>query len=396
MTWKAPVLAVSLTSSVALALVYWYLFTQHRTSCLRTWALGWTTYAVGFAVSLAVSGAPESDLLLLGNQVPAFISGLLLLWGTYAFMGRSARIKWWGIGTALGFGWMVVAVLADLPFFLLTLPTFFFLGFVYICTGIALLRLSQPSGIGTRVTGWAFVIWGLHKADFPFVYPIAWLAPWRYLLGATLGLTVAVGILLAYFQKAQEDWRESEEKYRSLVEQSGDPIYLLHDDRFEIINPKFEDLFGTTPEEASAPDFDFMTLVAPKSRPLIKERSKKLADGQELSPRYEFTALDKDGNEIDVDASVSYVPYRGGTATQGILRDITARKRAEEDLRLHREQLEEMVVERTAELRKIVDLMVGREVRMAELKEVVRKLRTQLEAAGLEPIADDPLLEGSG
>jgi hypothetical protein len=40
----------------------------------------------------------------------------------------------------------------------------------------------------------------------------------------------------------------------------------------------------------------------------------------------------------------------------------------------------------------MIDAMTGREVRMAELKNVIRALRAQLEDAGLSPIADDPLL----
>jgi hypothetical protein len=52
------------------------------------------------------------------------------------------------------------------------------------------------------------------------------------------------------------------------------------------------------------------------------------------------------------------------------------------------------VAERTSELRKMVNLMAGREVRMAELKGVIRQLRAQLAEAGLKSAADDPLLEG--
>jgi len=72
------------------------------------------------------------------------------------------------------------------------------------------------------------------------------------------------------------------------------------------------------------------------------------------------------------------------------------RRRAEVELRKHREHLEEMVEDRTAELRRMVNLMAGREVRMAELKEVIRTLRGQLMEAGLRPGADDPLLGTDG
>lgn len=71
------------------------------------------------------------------------------------------------------------------------------------------------------------------------------------------------------------------------------------------------------------------------------------------------------------------------------------RKRAEDALRRAHDELEQRVQEHTSELQTIINAMAGREVRMAELKETIRKLRAQLEEAGLTPVADDPLKEGS-
>ena len=56
-----------------------------------------------------------------------------------------------------------------------------------------------------------------------------------------------------------------------------------------------------------------------------------------------------------------------------------------------RDQLEETVESRTEDLQKTINLMAGREVRMADLKGVIQKLHQQLKEAGLTPVADDPL-----
>jgi PAS domain S-box-containing protein len=124
--------------------------------------------------------------------------------------------------------------------------------------------------------------------------------------------------------------RISEEKYRNLIDRSQDVIYLLYEGKFELINQRFKELLGYTLEEVNAPDFHFMKLVAPKSRGLVEERVQKVYRGEAVPPRYEFTALTRDGSEIEVETSVSYIPYKGGIAAQGVLRDITERKRAQE------------------------------------------------------------------
>ena len=91
-------------------------------------------------------------------------------------------------------------------------------------------------------------------------------------------------------------------------------------------------MFGVTLDDVNAPTFDFMDLVAPGSREIVEERMRRLARGEALEPSYEFTALAAGGKEISVEASVSYVKYRDGVATQGVLRDVTERRRLEEQL----------------------------------------------------------------
>ncbi len=153
---------------------------------------------------------------------------------------------------------------------------------------------------------------------------------------------------------AEEALKESERKYRTLIEQSNDAIYLLHEGKFELVNKKFAELFSITPEEVRSPRFNFTELVAPESLPLIEERQRAIARGEEPPLRYEFTARARNGRLISVEASVSYISYKGGRAVQGILRDVTERKNAEEGLK-HMLSLLQSTLESTADGILLVD-----------------------------------------
>ncbi len=141
--------------------------------------------------------------------------------------------------------------------------------------------------------------------------------------------------------KMEEQLRESEEMYRSLIENSGDAIYLLVNRNFEIINSEFERMFGYTYKEVNHPDFDFSKLVSPESQGFLEERHKKVLAGEKVSNRYEFTTVTKNGEKKEVEASVSYIEFKGKRATQGIIRDITEKKKMIEDLVAAKEKAEE-------------------------------------------------------
>jgi len=135
-------------------------------------------------------------------------------------------------------------------------------------------------------------------------------------------------------KKQQQDViRESELKYRRLIQHSSDAIYVLAGSRFEMINPKFTELFGYTTKELLDPKFNFMQLIHPNSQDHIRNRADKVAAGQKVKPSYEFTALHKNGTELECEVNVSYIRFNGKPATQGIVRDISERKRKEMELR---------------------------------------------------------------
>ncbi len=56
---------------------------------------------------------------------------------------------------------------------------------------------------------------------------------------------------VAQQEQVAQSLRESEEMYRTLIQQSNEAVFLLYGGRFEVINPRFEELFGVTQEDTN-------------------------------------------------------------------------------------------------------------------------------------------------
>lgn len=119
---------------------------------------------------------------------------------------------------------------------------------------------------------------------------------------------------------------------RALVEGSNDGIYILKSGRFQYVNPRFEQMVGFGASELLAEGFPLERIIAPKSRPVLRDRQRRIQQGLPIEPRYEFEALRKDESTFDALVSVSYIEVDGEPATLGIMQDITERKRFEIEL----------------------------------------------------------------
>ena len=142
--------------------------------------------------------------------------------------------------------------------------------------------------------------------------------------------------------------RESEEKYRTLFEDSRDAIYITTPDgEFVDVNQATLDLLGYTRAEMmrlNAQD----TYVDPADRPRFQQAIEQAGSVRD----FEVKLKKKDGTEMDclIAATVQRANDGRILAYQGIVRDITERKRAERLLAEYSRTLEREVEQRTAEL----------------------------------------------
>ena len=194
---------------------------------------------------------------------------------------------------------------------------------------------------------------------------------------------------IAERKRVEAALKESEEMFRTLTETSSAGMFIYRGTRFLYVNPAAEKMTVYTGDELLK--MEIWEMVHPDYRELVKERSLLRQRGEKVPSRYEVKFLNRSGKERWVYIDVAQIRFQGQSAVLITAFNITRRKRAEEEIRLLNKELEHRVSERTAELRKMVNLMSGREVRMVELKDVIRRLRDQLLEAGLTPAADDPL-----
>jgi PAS domain S-box-containing protein len=143
-------------------------------------------------------------------------------------------------------------------------------------------------------------------------------------------------------KKAEEELRESEEKFRNLAEKSPNMIFINKKGRVVYANKRCEDIMGYRREEFYSPDFNFFTLIAPESIELLKSSYSRHLKGEDVLP-YEYTLITKEGKKIEAILTSKMITYEGEKAILGIVTDITERKKAEEKLRKSEEKYRSIV-----------------------------------------------------
>ncbi|MCX5975120.1 MAG: PAS domain S-box protein [Coprothermobacterota bacterium] len=132
-------------------------------------------------------------------------------------------------------------------------------------------------------------------------------------------------------KRMEEALRESEEKYRALVENANEAIIVTQDGALKFANPKASKLFGYSLQEAVGRPF--VEFIHPDDRYLVAERYRKRLEGQVSTVVYPFRTIHKDGSIRWAEINSVRIAWEGRPAIMSYLSDITERKQAEEALR---------------------------------------------------------------
>jgi len=189
---------------------------------------------------------------------------------------------------------------------------------------------------------------------------------------------------IAERKRAEDILRESEEKYKSLYEKSADAVLIYKNRRFIDFNQAALNMLHMKSKEqflnCKAAD------ISPEFQPDGRQSEEKSAEMDAIAfekgnHRFEWIHKRADGEEFPVEVMLTSIKEKDIDEKyfHVVWRDITERKKAELELKKHREHLEELVKERTAILEKKTASLEKYQKALTYLMEDVNKARQELE-----------------
>jgi PAS domain S-box-containing protein len=137
---------------------------------------------------------------------------------------------------------------------------------------------------------------------------------------------------VASLEKAETEYKKSEELYQTLANNSTVGIYIFQDGKFKFTNSQFQKLTGYSEQELLSGNPVPFKLVHPEDRAAARQAAIDMLKGKRVSP-YELRMTNRNGKTMWAIESVASIIFNGKRATLGNFMDITERKQAEEALK---------------------------------------------------------------
>lgn len=196
-----------------LILVFYYFYVKHQESSLRIWVIAGTIYVAEFIFDIFYNHYFSSGMPLLFaafDWVLLLWGSLLMMWGTYAFIGKS-------LPRGFLYSFLAVMLLSVLNvshfnsiYFYILSYVFYGLGFVW--SGVLLFSYRVVSSSWKYLASFSLILWGLDLSLFRIVRSVpgqpTWYKPSDYLFAVIFSVMAVLGLLIISLQKKEDQDKE--------------------------------------------------------------------------------------------------------------------------------------------------------------------------------------------
>ena len=349
-------------TTLVLSIIFLILSHQSGKTYMRLWGISWLIYSAMFLVDFLNLQLQVFAIYYISlRQLAALIGSHLFFLGTYHFFQRKPwkGMIWTSLLSAL------LILLYPFSAFLQTLtiiPNIIYCSGMLIISGCMFISYSWTQNLPEKILASFFIIvWGIFINHFGFTLKHAALAISTYFIGLFTVNVLILFLIIIYFKKTRFLDARQASRFRLLVENSSDSMFLYDykKQEFEYVSPAISELIGVTDKQLyEMPDrfFDYVNTVK-KNKDVVGIFSKPIA-----SPGKGVLCLYKNGF-IEKWSEIHYLPIRDNTGTvsaiEGILRDITERKKMEENLKAAQKAKKEFLEDISHEIKTPVTLIQG-------------------------------------
>lgn len=350
------------STTLMLSIIFLILSYQSGKNYMRLWGVSWLVYSLMFALDfINITHGILLQSYIMFRQLSSLIGSYLFMLGTCRFF----QIRFYHTFNALTLvSTIIIAIypLSEKIVALFIVPNIMLCSGMLIISACMFISISWTQNLPEKLAACILIlIWSIFMNHFGFTIKNESLAIAEYFIGIITVNILMLVLIIIYFKRLRFIDSVTSSRFRRLVENSSDSMFLYDykKQEFEYASPTISSLIGISPArlyEMPESFFDFIT-VDKEEKKLLKIFSGPVDEPGNGILNYYKNDTQKKWVEIH------YVPIRDNTGTvsavEGILRDVTQKKKTEESLRATEKSKKEFLENISHEIKTPVTLIQG-------------------------------------